>query len=182
MAVFCDVPTSTTHAGASKMDTDDAESSAGKLPLLKCLEVLTAAAAHSSPDTVATFASAFAPCMCACLAASRHWSVRAQCCRLTEKVFKKVLEASESKSVGSTLLSEGEAGVLACALDVSTEKVSQVRLHFYLLRSFSEECNGIRMMPMHVLVTDACCFVASCLSSLNRCWQRIFKVINIYIQ
>ena len=117
------------HAGVSKMDTDDAEPSAGKLPLLKCLEVLTSAVAHSAPTTVLTFADAFAPCMCTCLAPSRHWSVRAQCCRLAEKVFKKLLEASEStgKTVVNALLAEGDSGVLCCALDVGTEKVSQVR-------------------------------------------------------
>ena len=110
------------------MDTEDAEPSAGKLPLLKCLEVLTSAVTHSTPATVTAFADAFAPCMCTCLAPSRHWSVRAQCCRLAEKVFKKVLEGSggSGKAVKSTILSEGDSGVLCCALDVSTEKVSQV--------------------------------------------------------
>ena len=106
------------HAGASKMDTDDAKPSAGKLPLLKCLEVLTSAVAHSAPPTVVAFADAFAPCMCTCLAPSRHWAVRAQCCRLAEKVFKKVLEASENagkSGVLSALLAEGDAGLLCCA-------------------------------------------------------------------
>lgn len=133
------------------MDTDDAEASAGKLPLLKCLEVITAAVSHAAPATVEKLTDAFAPCMCACLAASRHWSVRAQSCRLAEKVLKKIPEGSGS-SAQKLLLSEGEGGVLACALDVSTEKVSQVRTFRNFWVFYVHFCLRVILVPLHLEV------------------------------